>query len=197
MEWNRILSLFAASFGLVGALFLAKGVLVLNPRDMLHLTSPYSRFDYAPEQINSMAIQKSDVLTGVIYILIAFFIQVISFIFITHQTCSFIKSKWMLFWIVFSIISITTIIFTIMNSRIRVYYKIEIGKIALKDHCIHTFSRKPIDPVNVKGIECMAQELLGFKRRSSESMKDFINRVASCIGWTVPDNIDFSKFNEK
>lgn len=197
MEWNRILSLFAASLGLVGAVFLAKGVLVLNPRDMLHLTSPYSRIDYAPEQIDSMATQKADILVGLIYIFLAFFIQVISLIFIADQACSFIKSRWMLFWIVSAMLLIMTIIFTLVDLKIRIYYKLEIGKIAVKDHCIHTFSRKVIDPVNVKGLEPMAQALLDLKREDSETRANFIKRVAEYVDYSIPDDVDFSKIDEK
>ncbi len=50
MSFVKFISLLAASLGLIGSLFMVRGVAVLNPKIMLHLTSPYSRIAYAPEQ---------------------------------------------------------------------------------------------------------------------------------------------------
>ena len=194
MGLQRFFSLLAASIGLIGAVFLSKGVVILSPKVMLHLTSPYSRYAYAPEQIASMATQKADALIGVVYIFLAFLIQVFSLIFVTGES-SFIKSRWMGFWIVFTIVSILTVIFSLINIKIRDYYKLETGKIAVKDYCIKRLERKVIDPVNIKSLETMSQELLNLKKEDSETKADFIKRIAKYVEWTIPDDIDFSMIN--
>lgn len=194
MGWHRFFSLLAASIGLIGAVFLSKGVVVLSSKVMLHLTSPYSRIAYAPEQIASMATQKADALIGVIYILLAFLIQVLSLIFVTGDS-SFIKSRWMGFWIVFAVVSILTVLFSLINIKIRDYYKLETGKIAVKDYCIKRLERKVLDPVNIKSLETMSQELLNLKKEDSETKVDFIKRIAKYVEWTIPDDIDFSRIN--
>jgi len=195
MELQRFLSLLAACIGFVGAIFLAKGVLSLSPKAMLDLTPPHSRIDYAPEQIASLATQKANTLIGVIYIGGAFVIQVISLMFSNYGKLV-TETRWTGFWIILAIISLVAIIFSITNVKIRDWYRIEMGKIEVRQHCIDTFSRVRVDPVNVKGIEHMSFELLGLKKRDSESIEGFINRVAEYIGWTIPKNIDFSEFGE-
>ena len=197
MELHRFLSLLAAFVGLVGAIFLSKGILASSHEHILKLTGPGSHWDYAPEQIDSLAKQKADTKIGVIYIILAFSIQVISLIFVTNQNISLIKTRWMLFWVILALISVLTICFSVLGNYFYKHHKREIGKIAVKDYCIRTFSRKVIDPLNVEGLEPMSQELLNLRREPSESMEHFIRRVVKYVGWTVPDHIDFSKFDSE
>ena len=99
------------------------------------------------------------------------------------------------FWIVFAIVSILTVLFSLINIKIRDYYKLETGKIAVKDYCTNRFERKVLDPVNIKGLETMSQELLNLKREDSETKVDFIKRIAKYVEWIIPDDIDFSRIN--
>ena len=62
MEVNNLINLLSALLGLSGTVFMANGIVGMNPRAMLRLTAPYSRMAYAPEQIDSMASQKADVI---------------------------------------------------------------------------------------------------------------------------------------
>ncbi len=81
MHLHRFLSLLAAFIGLIGAVFLAKGVLVLSSKDMLHSTTHYSAMGWPSKQIIfSMATQKADTSIGIAYIFLAFVIQVVSLI---------------------------------------------------------------------------------------------------------------------
>ena len=89
MELSKFLSLLATCLGLGGSIFLAKGIVGLNPKAILRLASPNSRFAYAPEQIDSMAGQKVDALVGVVIIFLAFLIQVGSLVFVEDGTVLF------------------------------------------------------------------------------------------------------------
>lgn len=196
MELHRFLSLLAALIGFIGAVFLAKGTLALTPKAMLDLTTPHSRFDCAPEQIFSLATQKADTMVGVIYIGAAFVIQIISLLF--ANSGKFVtESRWVAFWIALAIVSLLTIIFSLANIRIRDWYRLEMGKLEVKAHCGHTFSRERIDPGSVKGIQPMAKDLLDLTREESESMADFLRRVANYVGYKIPDGVDLSTFTNK
>jgi len=91
MELSKFFSLLATCLGLGGSIFLAKGIVGLSPNGMLRLTSPYSRFAYATEQIDSMAGQKADALVGVVIIFLAFLIQGGALVFVEGVEMFFLK----------------------------------------------------------------------------------------------------------
>lgn len=194
MELHRFLSLLAAFIGLVGAMFLSKGVLALTPKAMLDLTPPHSRIGYSPELIASLANQKADTIIGVIYIGGAFLIQVVSLISFGGQK-SFTESRWMGFWMVLAIVSLVTVIFSLADIKIRGWYKVEMGKIEVRWKFSDTFSRERFDSVNIKELEVMAQELLGLKRGKSETTVDLVKRIARYVEYA--NDIDVSKIEDK
>lgn len=191
MELHRFFSLLAVCIGLVGSVFLAKGIIFLRAKAMLRLTSPYSRWGYAPEQIDSLAGQKADALVGAIIIFLAFLTQLVALIFVKAGT-PFIKTQWVGFLTVFAIISIITIISYNVDKRFRNHTKLEIGKIAIRDYCAERFAGV-IDPVNAKSLETMSEDLLNIRREAAETRIDFLKRIAKYIGWTIPEKVDFSK----
>lgn len=195
MSLRRFLSLLAACIGLFGAIFLAKGLIVLNPRAILHLTSPYARIAYAPEQISSMAGQKADALIGVIYISLAFLIQVCSLIFVDDKT-NFIKTKWLGFWIVIAIVSVLTVIFSFINIRVSSHIRLETGKVAVKDYLAKRLNRM-VNLSDVKTLEKVSEDLLDINKRNDETRVDFIKRIAEYVGWTIIKETDFSKITDE
>ena len=191
MELHRFFSLVAVCFGLVGSVFLAKGIIFLRPKNMLRLTSPYSRLAYAPEQIDSLAAQKTDALVGVIIIFLAFLTQLVSLIVIEADT-PFIKTRWVAFLAVLGIISIMTIISYYVGKKFHNDTELEIGKIAIRDYSAERFAGV-IDLVDVKSFEIMSQDLINIRREASETKIEFLKRIAKYVGWTIPEGIDFSK----
>jgi hypothetical protein len=191
MELSKFLSLLATCFGLCGSIFLAKGLVGLSPEGMLRLTSPYSRFAYAPEQIDSRAGQKADSLVGVIYIFLAFLIQAGALIFVEDGTVLF-KTHRTGICIVLAATLILTVIFSFADKKLRIYNRLSIGKIAVKDYCARRFSGT-IEPVNAQSLETMSQELLNINRGASETKVDFIRRIARYVDWKIPKETYFSK----
>lgn len=191
MELSKFLSLLATCFGLGGSIFLAKGIVGLSPKGMLRLTSPYSRFAYAPEQIDSMAAQKADALVGVVIIFLAFLIQGGALVFVEDGTVLF-KAGWTGVCIALAATLILTIIFSLVGKTFRNHTKLAIGKIAIRDYCADRF-KGMIDPVNAKSLETMSQELLNMNRGASETKVDFIKRIAEYVDWKIPKGTDFSK----
>lgn len=196
MEIQRFLSLLAALFGIIGAIFLSKGVLCLSPKDMVELTPPHSRMGYAPEQIASFASQKADTITGVVYILMAFLIQALSLLFF-NASKFFFKSNWMGFWVAVAALSIITIVFSFANTRICKWYRIEMGKYEIKSRSVYYVSKKDFSERFVRETESMAKELLDLKRLDNESNGEFVRKVFKFVEFPNSDQVDFSKYDSE
>lgn len=194
MELHRFLSLLAACIGFVGAIFLSKGVLSLSPKAMLELTPPHARIAYAPEQIASLASQKADTLTGVLCILIAFSVQVISLLFFTGSGV-FIRSRWITFWVALAIVSLLTIVFSLAGLKVRNWYRIEMGKLEIRWHYAERFQDNTFDVGAVRGAIAMAKDLLDLQKEEDELISEFLKRVFNYVGCPVPNHIDLKKFD--
>ena len=191
MEVNSLINLLSACLGLSGAIFMANGIVGMKPSDMLRLTAPYSRMAYAPEQIESMASQKADIFTGVLFILIAFLIQVVSIVLIPNEV-KFGATKWVGILLVLTITVILLFIGYWVRKNIWQNNKSEIGKLALRDYCEGRFS-SAIDPGNAESFVKMSEELLSIGKKRDETTVDFIKRKAVYINWEIPVETDFSK----
>lgn len=191
MEFDRFFSLLAVCVGLIGSVFLAKGIMFLSAKNLLRLTSPYARWAYAPEQINSLASQKADALTGVFVIFLAFLTQLAALI-LVDRGVALCKTRWAGFLMVLATISIVTIIAYLADKWYRNRTRLEIGKIAVKDYCTERFEGV-IDPSTLQSLETMAKDLLGITRGIAEGKIDFLKRIAKHVGWTIPAGADFSK----
>ncbi len=192
MELQKFISLVSTGIGLVGALFLAKSFIAPTPSDILHLTSPYSRYTYAPEQITSMSAQKADAIVGVLFIILAFFGQICALIFVNDATL-FVSSRWTAAWIAASCISILTVIFSLVDQKLSHCIRIETGKVAVKEYCKDNFSGENIDFGQLKSLGMMAHELLDISKRTGENNIDFIRRIYGNIGVEFPNKSDFLK----
>jgi len=192
MQLHKFLSLLAVIIGLVGAIFLAKGILVLSPKDMVHSTTHYSAMGWPSKRIiSSMAIQKADTLIGFIFIFLAFPIQVISLIVTDKIALGETRSRSIALAFVF--VFVLTIILYLLNRGIRDYNEIEMEKLVARDYCTRRFVGRPVDPANAKGLEDMSYEYFNLKRKDAETQIDLIKRIAKHVGWDVPEDIDFSR----
>ncbi len=194
MELHKFLSLLAAFSGLIGTVFLSKGVLALSPEAMLDLTPPHSLIGYSPEIIASLAAQKSDTLTGVMFIGIAFLVQIISLLSVNDEIYLF-KSRWLGFWVVLAVISFVTIIFSLADIKINTWYKHKMGKIEIRQKFGMIFSRKKFDPVEIQGLKPMSMQLLGFGKDYSKVNSTFIKELAKYVEYSIPNDIDLSQFD--
>lgn len=194
MLFDKFFSLLAVCLGLCGSIFLVKSIIILNPKSMLNLTSPHSYIDYAPEQIKSFAMQKADALSGVLLILIAFFIQICSLI-IFDESDRFIHSKLLSIITVIGITLFFAFIFYLLNRHLYKQNRIEICKEAVKYECNSHISNLT-DQSNLRSIEHMAVDLLNFTRDDSESKSTYFQRLFNYIGWDIPEEIDLNSIND-
>jgi hypothetical protein len=161
MELNKFLSLLAAFFGLIGSIFLAKGVLLQSPESILGLTSPHSRIGFAPEQIASMAGQKADALVGIFLIFLAFTTQLLVMIFIS-ENIGFTKNRWIGTLLAVSTALVITIICFLANIGYKEHMKFEIGKLDIRIHFAERLKEK-IGTHDLKSLEVRSEILLRIK----------------------------------
>jgi len=192
MALHKFLSLLAVVMGFVGAVFLAKGILVLRPKDMLETTTHYSAMGWPSKQIiSSMAVQKADTLIGFVCMFLALLIQVVAIL--VNKEIGFAKNQLAAFCSAFIFVAALTIILYVVDNGVRNYFGFEMKKLVAQDYCSKRFVGRPVDSANFKGLQDMVREYFRLERGASESCADFIKRVARHVGWTVPDDIDFSR----
>lgn len=191
MKLNRFLSLLAACIGLGGAMIMAWSFLLQTPETMLSLTSPYSRIDYAPEQIASLADQKADTLIGVLWILLAFLVEIVSLLFVKEDTeISFAeKIRQGLSTLIGMAIIVIIVVALAWGSRavdfrIARHNKLEMGKLAVKNHL--SFIRREKMTPDIQYIEQMCKDLLNLNKNGSESSSVFLKRVEVYVGENEP-----------
>ena len=86
MSRDRRLILYSSLLGIIGALFMAKGVFGMSPDVMAKLSSTY--LDFNQFDVENLASQKADLLVGVILVLIAFGVSMWSFRFPDTESLS-------------------------------------------------------------------------------------------------------------
>ena len=76
MNADRFIALLATSLGLLGSLFMARGVLQMSPDIIVKLSGTYWGFN--SHEIKSLASQRADLMAGIEILIIAFCIQLLS-----------------------------------------------------------------------------------------------------------------------
>ena len=101
MSRDRLITLFSSLLGIIGVLFMAKGVFGMSPDVMAKLSSTY--FDFNQFNVENLASQKADLLVGLILVLIAFGVSMLSFLFPDPESLSkIVGSYWSTFVFCFS-----------------------------------------------------------------------------------------------
>jgi len=193
MELQRFIGLLSALIGVMGAFFLAKGVLASGPRDILNNFHQYSHIGYpSATQITSKSNEKSSTLIGISLVLLAFFMQAITLTIKINTQKDWLSLR-LIVWIGLIIFGASCICDLVIFNL----YKNRIGRLAVKDYCTARLESERIDPVNVRTLETITNELLSIRKGKEESTEHFIRRIAEYVKWMVPDNIDFSAFDPK
>ncbi len=97
MSRDRHLTLVTSLLGIIGALFMAKGVFGMSPDVMAKLSSTYLGFNQF--DVENLASQKADLLVGLILVLIAFGVSMWTFRFPDPESLSkIIGSYWRTFF---------------------------------------------------------------------------------------------------
>ena len=180
MSRDRLITLFSSLLGIIGALFMAKGVFGMSPDVMAKLSSTY--FDFNQFNVENLASQKADLLVGLILVLIAFGVSIWSFRFSDPESLSkIIGSYWRTF---FRAILISLLIAGLAywaNYELRLRFALETQQVLFKHNLASALNYRQISPQNFDYYRKNAEKFFGITMAPDESERDFIVRLSKVL----------------
>jgi hypothetical protein len=183
---DRFVNILSAILGLTGLMFVLKGVSRLSPDLIAKVSQTY--LDFNITQIQNLASQKADFVSGAALVLIACLIQ----------TCALliIREPFMIFddyWYAAGLAVVTSafmvIVFFGVNRGLSKHYQ-ERAKFSLARSYFQTVLKQdPILPQHLKTTEDVAASLFGIEKEPAESGKDFLNRLAQRFDISLPQEL--------
>ena len=180
MSRDRLITLFSSLLGIIGVLFMAKGVFGMSPDVMAKLSSTY--FDFNQFNVENLASQKADLLVGLILVLIAFGVSIWSFRFSDPESLSkIIGSYWRTF---FRAILISLLIAGLAywaNYELRLRFALETQQVLFKHNLASALNYRQISPQNFDYYRKNAEKFFGITMAPDESERDFIVRLSKVL----------------
>lgn len=111
MQLSTFIQILASAFGIIGSLFFAIGVIRQSAEAMAQLSETY--YDVNPHMAPALAAQKADYIFGGVIIVMAFAVQLISFL---------VPANFLIFgeasakWIPWIVLALTPIIFFLLRA---------------------------------------------------------------------------------
>ena len=186
MKLERTFSIFAAGIGMIAGAILCWGYLAQTPKDMLSLTSPYSRIGYAPEQITSLAEQKAANVVGFALLLVAFFLEFVNLSFVSKRV-EFLRSRCGGFFAIIGVLIVSLVVAFVAHKALSKHYKIEVGKVAVYDYLLRFDKTAGLSECQTLNV--MTTELLGIKQQPSETTEAFVSRIVNLVGLQLPGKL--------
>lgn len=190
MELSKFLSLCGMLIGFIAAVFLSR-VLLQSPDQILRGTFSYSPMGWPSVAIISdKAGQKADTLASMILVFLALGLQL----------CAVFANSWVQFasalgkatGIAIAFVVIVGVVVYHVRCGVQTKYEMEIKKLAARDYV-----KSAVEGMGVSlyaDSEAIANQYFGLKPRPEEKPPDFVKRLATFVGYEVPKNADFSKF---
>jgi hypothetical protein len=186
MMIDRFASIVSAILGLVGLMFVLKGVSRLSPDLIAKISQTYIEFNMT--QIQNLASQKADFVTGAVLILIACLIQMSSLLFLREPFMIF-EDYWRAAGLAVATGVLVMIIFFGVNRGLSNHYQ-EQSKYSLAKVYFQTVLKQdPILSQHLKTTEDLAASLFGIEKQPDESGKDFLNRLAKRFEISLPGDL--------
>ena len=180
MTLAKYISLVSLITGFVGSFLMIKGILKMTPDVIGEIGQ--TRLDYSLPVLENLASQRANTLTGFGLVLIAFFFQFFNTLF-DFTSIQISSQCWVssLYVIIFTglILSISCSI----NHSIERNTKIESGKAIIRRYIKSKFTGgdAPNWKMVLPYLDSYAKKLLNIERKSSESDKDYVTRLAQFL----------------
>ncbi len=183
---DRFASIIAAILGLTGVMFVLKGVSRLSPDLIAKVSQTY--LDFNITQIQNLASQKADFVTGALLVLIACLVQTGALLFI-RATFPIFEDYWQAAGLAVATSALIVIVFFGVNRGMSKHYQ-ERAKFSLaKSYFQAVLKQDPILSQHLKTTEEVASSLFGIEKGSDESDKDFLNRLAQRFEISLPKEL--------
>jgi hypothetical protein len=151
----------------------------------------YTKLNFSPDIIDSLAAQKADTLIGFLFILAAFLLQLSAIIFISSSVYVNYKAV-----IIISIIFIAAAAVGVHYShKLHETIRLDTKKLAVREYCEDSF-RISITTDGFQRLERLCFRQLAMRKGDAESKADFVRRVAEYVNWQIPSALDLSHLEE-
>jgi hypothetical protein len=180
---DRFAGILSAILGLAGVMFVLKGVARLSPDLIAKVSQTYLEFNVT--QIQNLASQKADFVTGAALVLLACSIQA-GILLLVREPFQIFADHWTAAGLAVVTSSLLTMVFYGVNQGMSKHYQ-ERAKFSLAKSYFQTVLKQdPILSQHVKTTEDVASSLFGIEKAPDESGKDFLNRIAKRFEVSLP-----------
>ena len=192
MELERFISLVATIFGTLGAIYVMLGILSMTPELMERQTQSF--WDYSIPQIESLAKQKADSISGFTFIIIAFTLSIINIIFVPDSIEIF-KSKAVAIALAAVLSGAMFISLHYISAGIYKNQRTAICKVITSKFYDSIFEKGYFDNNDAISLKDHAESLLGLKVNQDQDPKMLFREVGKIINKDIPATIDYSKLS--
>ena len=171
-------------------MFVLKGVGRLSPDLIAKVSQTYLEFNVT--QIQNLASQKADFVTGAALVLIACLIQT-STLLLVRDPFPIFEDYWCAAGLAVATGVVVMIVFLGINHGMSKHYQ-ERAKFSLaKSYFQIVLKQDPILPQHLKTTEDVAASLFGIAKEPDESGKEFLNRLAKRFEISLPKELHFEE----
>jgi len=190
MQLGKFLSLCATLLGFVGAVFLAKVVLV-SAEQVLGATYHYSSVGWPSAGIISdKAGQKAETFASMILVFVAVVFQVCALL--AKDETRFGSNRAMSMVMAILLVAVVGGGVHIGRSVLKKSYEMKIKRVAAFEYIRETCEERSC-PL-YRDVRAIAEEYFGLKKGVDEKESDFVRRVGGYVGYELPEDADFSRF---
>lgn len=183
---DRFASILSAILGLAGVMFVLKGISRLSPDLIAKVSQTYLEFNVT--QIQNLASQKADFVTGAVLVLIACSIQTVALLLLREPFLIF-EDYWYAAGLAVATSILVIVVFFGVNRGMSNHYQ-ERAKFSLaKSYFQAVLKQDPILSQHLKTTEEVASSLFGIEKGPDESDKDFLNRLAQRFEISLPKEL--------
>ena len=185
---DRFASIISALLGFTGVMFVLKGVARLSPDLIAKVAQTYLEFNVT--QIQSLASQKADFVTGAALVLIACVIQASSLLFL-REPFPIYENYWHAAGLAVITSAVVAVVFFGVNRGMAKHYQDQAKFSLARTYFEAVLKQDPILPQHVKTTEDVAASLFGIEKAPDESGSAFLNRLAKKFEISLPNELHF------
>lgn len=185
---DRFASIVSALLGFTGVMFVLKGVARLSPDLIAKVAQTYLEFNVT--QIQSLASQKADFVTGAVLVSIACLIQASSLLFLREPFPIF-ENYWSAAGLAVMTGAVVATVFFGVNRGMSKHYQDQAKFSLARTYFEAVMKQDPILPQHVKTSEDVAASLFGIEKAPDETGPAFLNRLAKKFDISLPNELHF------
>lgn len=183
---DRFASILSAILGFAGVMFVLKGVSRLSPDLIAKVSQTYLEFNVT--QIQNLASQKADFVTGAVLVLIACLLQTSVLVFVREPFLIF-EDHWYAAGLAVSTGLVLMVVFYGVNRGMSKHYQDRAKFSLAKSYFQTVLKQDPILSQHLRTTEDVAASLFGIEKAPDESGKEFLNRIAKRFEISLPKEL--------